>query len=345
MSADSISIQVASPAPPTGFRELWRQLPDRGVLLCLLGAWTVLFHFLGTSTFGYVKTHSMFGWWYWVYTRGAVDESGNLQLSKLLNGEEWHGAIIPLVVLALLWRRRDEWRTLPKRVWWPALGLFLAAVLMHVVGYLVQQERVAVAAYFVGIYGLTCLVWGPGWARLALFPFILFVFCVPLGQAGSEIVTFPLRLLATQLTAVFSHTILGINVVRTGTQLFNPTGAYNYEVAAACGGLRSLTVVVAFSVIMGYVTFQSMWRRLGLVAAAAPLAVAANVVRLTMIILAAEVFGQDWGNFVHENWFFSLVPYVVAFGGLFLLTHWMRENRPPKAPREALVLGGAKQGL
>ena len=342
MSADSSSVQAATPASNTGFQDVWGQLPDRGVLLALLAAWTALFHFLGTSTFGYVKTHSMFGWWYWVYTRAAQDADGNVHLSRLSNIEEWHGAIIPIVVLALLWRRREELMTMPKRVWWPALALFLGAALMHVVGYLVQQERVAIAAYFFGVFGLTSLVWGPGWARLAMFPFLLFFFCVPLGQGGSEVITFPLRLLATQLTSVFSHTILGINVVRSGTQLFNPTGAYNYEVAAACGGMRSLTVVVAFSVIMGYVTFRSTWRRLALVAAAVPLAVTANVVRLTMIILAAEVFGQDWGNFVHENWFFSLVPYVVAFGGLFLLTHWMREDKPPRAPRDPLVMEGAK---
>ena len=85
-----------------------------------------------------------------------------------------------------------------------------------------------------------------------------------------------------------------------------------------------------------------------MVAAAVPLAVAANVVRLTMIIVAAETFGQKAGNFVHENWFFSLVPYVFAFGGLFAVSWWLSEDRQPRRPAASVALEGAegaKQGL
>jgi len=169
-----------------------------------------------------------------------------------------------------------------------------------------------------------------------------------MGQGGTEAVTWPLRLVATRLTTVISHTILGINVIQDGTMLINPSGTYRYEVAAACGGLRSLTVIAAFAVIYGYLTYQSLWRRLILVLAAAPLAVAANVVRLTMIILCAEAFGQKWGNFVHENWLFSLIPYVVAFGGLFFLHSRMKEgaenSKPnPKPDEPPEILGGVKQ--
>jgi len=325
---------------------VWRQMPFRAALLVLFVAWTALFHSLGVSTFGYAKTHSMFGWWWWVHSRGILDDDGNLvSVWNVFKDEEGYAWLIPLVVLALLWRRREEWLAMPKGVWWPALGLFLGAVLLHVVGYVIQQERVAVAAYLFGLYGLTCLVWGAGWARLAFFPFALFVFCVPLGPSAGEAITFPLRLLATKLTAGLSHTVLGINVIREGTQLFNPSGAYKYEVAAACGGLKSLTVVVAFAIIFGYLNFKSFWRRFALLAAAVPLAVLANVVRLTMIIVTAETFGQKAGNFVHENWFFSLVPYVISFGGLLAVNWWLREDRRPRRAAEPVALEGARQGL
>lgn len=334
------------PAPP--FREelarVWRSLPWRWHLVALLAAWTALFHFLGVSTFGYAKTHSMFGWWFWVHTRGILDDNGNyVSVWKVFDDEEGYAWLIPLVVLWLIWRKKEELLAMPKRVWWPALVLFLGAVAMQVFGHLIQQERVAVAAYCFGLYGLTCLLWGPAWARLALFPFALFVFFVPLGASAGEIVTFPLRMLATTITALFSHWALGIQVIQQGTTLLDPLGVYRYEVAAECSGLRSLTVVVAFAVIFGYLNFRAFWRRCALVAAAFPLAVIANVARLIMIIIAAETWGQQAGNFVHENQFLSLIPYVIAFGGIYGLIWWLREDRPARKAAPAVAVEGAPQ--
>lgn len=50
-----------------------------------------------------------------------------------------------------------------------------------------------------------------------------------------------------------------------------------------------------------------------MIASALPLAVAGNVLRLTLIIVVAEAFGQKTGDWVHENTFFSMLPYVPAF--------------------------------
>ena len=80
-------------------------------------------------------------------------------------------------------------------------------------------------------------------------------------------------------------------------------------------------------------------------AAAVPLAVAANVLRLTTIIVAAEAFGQKAGNFVHENSWLSLMPYVPAIGGILLIGHWLRENKRLRVPNRQPALAGAKQEL
>jgi exosortase/archaeosortase family protein len=72
---------------------------------------------------------------------------------------------------------------------------------------------------------------------------------------------------------------------------------------------------------------------------AVPLAVIGNTLRMLTIVIAAEIWGQEGGNYVHEGGPFgilSLLPYVAAFGGLMLLGHWLRESpskprTPPKA--------------
>lgn len=322
--------------------EVWRQMPNRPVVVCLLAAWTALFHFLGNSTLGYVNTRSLFGWWFWVYTRVAERSDGSIDFTRLFDAEESHAWFIPVVVGVLLFCRREELIAMPKQIWWPALGILVFALLAHGAGYLVQQSRVSLVAFFLGVYGITGLLWGPAWLRASLFPFALFAFCVPLGGMG-ESVTFPLRLLATKITTTVCQTLLGIKVIQNGTQLFDAAGSYQYEVAAACSGIRSLTAILAFSVIYGYVTFKTIWRRLAIVAAAFPLAVVANVFRLTLIVLAAEAFGQEAGNYVHESTLFSLAPYLPSIGGMLLLGWWLREDKQPRHADDAVLLARVEQ--
>ena len=100
-----------------------------------------------------------------------------------------------------------------------------------------------------------------------------------------------------------------------------------------CSGIKSLTTIVAFGVIYAYLGFQSWWRRSLIVATAIPMAVAANVCRLSLIIIAAETFSPEAGNYVHDSGLLSLVPYIPAFGGMLLLGWWLREDRKPRTPR------------
>lgn len=325
---------ISSSSVPNGgfvreFVELWRRIPNRWLVFALLLIWAALFHLFGNSTLGYVNTRSLFNWWIWVYTRGAENADGSIDITKLFDGEEAHAWFIPGVVVLLLWLKRDELLTIRLRVWWPAIGIIMAALLMHLLGYMIQQSRVSLVAFFVGLFGLTGLFWGKQWLRMALFPFALFAFCVPV-SGSIDTVTFPLRLMATKITAVTCQTLLGINVIQDGTQLFDASHSYQYEVAAACSGIRSLTAILAFGVIYGYMTFDSTWRRFAVALSAIPLAVLANVIRLILIVLAAEAFGQDAGNYVHESSLFSIAPYVPAIGGMLLLGRWIREDRKPE---------------
>lgn len=316
MSADSNSTGTTAAARRADPVPFGRALPNAGLLLCWVVAWAALFHFWGNSTLGYVKTPSLFHWWSWTIYR--IDDQRELAY------------VMPGITLGLIWWRWDEIAALPKRIWWPALALFLVAALLHVMGYRIQQARVSVVAFFAGIYAMTGLLWGWAWLRATFFPFALLAFCVPLGT-GAEPLTVNLKLLAAKITAVLCH-ILGVDVIRRGTLLFDAAGDYQYEVAAACSGIKSLTTVLAFSVICAYVCLKSAWRRLLVAGAAIPMAVAANVCRVTMIILASETFSPKAGDYIHNSWWVSLLPYIPAFVGTGLVAFWLRENRKRRAP-------------
>jgi exosortase len=313
--------QTAAAIPAEGMSEeiraAWRQLPDKGFFFALLGAWLALFHFLGNSTFGYVDTPSLFTWMYTAYSTSGLE------------GDDGQGLIIPFLVVGLFWWKREQLLALPMRGWWPGLLLAAAALGLHILGYVVQQQRISIVALFAGIYALMGLAWGTRWLRASFFPFFLFAFMVPLGSYGAKI-TFPLRVLVSWIVEHLFDDVLGIGVLRVGTQLFNSLGTYQFEVAAACSGIRSLTSTLLAATAFGFIVFRSPWRRAVMIAAAVPLAVLGNVLRLSLIVGAGELFGQGAGNFVHENTFFSLLPYVPVFGGLLYISRWLEEPAEPE---------------
>jgi len=296
--------------------DCWRRLPNKAFFFALLAVWLALFQFLGNAILGYVHTPSLFLWLINQYNNPVADDA--------------HGNFIPFLVLGLFWWKRRELLALPLKLWWPGLLILSAALALHIVGYAIQQPYLSIVALFAGIFGLMGLAWGRDWLRHSLFPYFLFIFSVPLGEHG-QIITFPLQQLVSWLTEKCAH-VLGIDVIRAGTQLFDPSGAYQYEVAAACSGIRSLIAVFLIATVYGFFTFRSGWKRLLLMALALPFAVLGNLLRMLLIIITAALGGQAAGNYVHGSWIFSLVPYLPAIIGLLLVGRWL-ENRELKKLR------------
>jgi exosortase len=290
---------------------LWQSLPGKWLFGVMMVAWVALFHFLGNSTFGYLDTPSLFEWLRYTYRTQSEDALG---------------PVMPFVVLALLVVKRRELIPLDKGVWWPALLVVVAGLLVHLVGYLIQQARISVIGFFLGLYGLTGVVWGWAWMRGTFFPYLLFAFCFPLGTLADRI-TFPLRMLVTRISVGVAD-LLGIEVVRVGTQIMGVDG-FNYDVAPACSGIRSLMALLALTTVFSFLTFRTGWRRALMISMALPLAVVGNVARVAGVIIVAQAFGQDAGTRFHDG--AGFVTFLVALGCIFLLARFLREppDRPP----------------
>jgi exosortase len=308
-SPNSVSTDATAAESFSGY---WQRLPNKELFFPLLVAWLAFFHFFGNSTLGYVPTPSLFHWMYNAYN------------SKSPVADDGHGNLIPLVVLALFWWKRKELLARPLSAWWPGLVLVGLAALLHVVGYLAQQPRLGIVALFVGIYGLMGLAWGMNFLKASFFPFFLFAFMVPLGSL-TEPITFPLRLMVSKLVAFICQNILAIDVVAEGTSLVRLPSRYQYEVAAACSGIRSLVAVAAIAIIYAFMVFKTWKLRLLLIGSAIPLAVIGNTFRMMVIVLAAEFGGQDAGIRAHDSTFWSMLPYVPAIFGLMFLGRWLEK--------------------
>ncbi len=303
----------SSPLPPGLAEELaqvWRALPEKFLLLALLFAWVLLFQILGNSTFGYIDSPSLFGWLNYSYTQSKDDELGRY---------------MPFIVGFLCWWKRDELVAVQKTPWAGGLLILLAAIVVHLLGFMIQQTRLSVVAFYLGIFGILGAFWGRAFLKAVFFPYFLCAFCLPVGTMADTL-TLPLRMLATTLTTGLCKYVLGVGLIQEGTRIFDTQHKFQYEVAAACGGLRSLTATLALASIYAFVTLRKPWKLATVILSAFPLAVAGNVLRLTLIVIAAEAFGQKAGDWVHENAILSLVPYIPAFLGLGALGSWLQEK-------------------
>lgn len=297
----------------------WRVLPNRTFFFLLAGGWTVLFIFLGNSTFGYIASTSIFWWAYDIFT--APDADG-------LN------LMVPFAVLALFWWKRKELVARPLGLWSPALWIFVAGLGMHLLGYVVQQPRLSFLGFITGLYGLTGLAWGKNWLKASFFPFFLLLFCVPGG--GTDWLTLRMRLMVSWIVAGIAHLGLAPDLIRDGTQLLDGQHTFGFEVAAACSGIRSLTALLALTTVYGFVAFKSPWQRAAMIASAFPLAILCNVARLCFTIMVSELAGQSAGKSVESN--AGFITFASALVCIYFLSRWLErfeKSGPESTPTAA----------
>ena len=331
-------------ASPAGGSRFSSSSVYAALALCA-AAGLAVFQFWGNSTQGYILSNSLFYWWGFQWLNPQTESE--------------HGWLILGVALWLFWRNvRNE----PAHDSTPATGRAAVAMLgglaLHLLGYVLQQARVSLLGLLLFSWGVLALTGGRRWGRAAAFPLLFMIFAIPLNVFDTA--GFYLRLWVIEVAFRGAH-LVGIDVLRNGTQLLSPNGAYSYDVAAACSGMRSLMALAALSLLVGYLNFRSWRVRACIGLLCFPYAFVGNVVRIFAIIVAAEWKGQHAGAVVHD-WFGFLIFLIVL--GLVQLTVAFLQKRKigggepsaPETPQKFFVapaqagsrlwrVGGAVAGL
>ena len=240
-------------------------------------------------------------------------------------GDLSHGWLIPLVSAYLLWRRRRELAGARKQPCGAGLAVVALALVLHWIGFRTQLTRLSILSMILLLWGIPLTLLGRQVARLLLFPCAYLLFCIPLSFLDS--VTVSLRIIASTISTVLLNG-LGIAATQSGTAIYSAAGGgFDFDVADACSGLRSLLAMTALTAVYAYLTQEGQWRKWVLFLCAVPLAMLGNVVRIVTIALVAGGFGVDVAMKIYHN-LSGFIVFTVAILAMMGVGRLLRAFRP-----------------
>ena len=156
-----------------------------------------------------------------------------------------------------------------------------------------------------------------GWQtlRCVAFPIAFLLFAVPMSPIFTEPVSFPMRLMSTNL-AVGLLNAVGVPSRSAGTLMQFPN--FMLVVPNACSGMQSLLSLFAALAAFVYIVEGSWWKKTILLACIPPLVLFANSIRLALTGLTATAVSQKAAQgTVHETT--GILVFVIACLGLLIV--------------------------
>lgn len=246
---------------------------------------------------------------------------------KWRHDPDWsHGFLIPLFSLYVLYSRRDELLSAPRRINLWGLAIMIVGVLLTVYSFgVLGNDWTFQLSMILVLFGMVLYLAGWRVMRVAWVPIVYLALAMPIPQILYGQIAVPLQGLAATSSG-FLLRLFGVEISVTvlNLRITSISGeVYGLTVAEACSGVRSLMAFVALSVAMAYVEDRPNWQRLVLVLAGVPIAVVCNILRVTltsaMYVHDRPELGTD---FMHE--FMGIVLLIPALLLLVLLSRLMR---------------------
>ncbi len=251
------------------------------------------------------------------------------------NPEAGHGLLLAPLAVWFAWKSGIAPDARPNRV----LGGILLGlgVLFRYVADLAAELFVMRGSMLLALLGVVVWYFGVRQALRWWLPFTLFGLSIPLPELILSRVALPLQFTASKIGA----SLLAwrdIPVMLTGNVIRIP--GHELFVAEACSGLRSLTALLSLSILLGAITLNLVASRVLLLAAAIPIAILLNGVRVFLTGFLVFFVDPKLGEgFMHitEGWMIFVVAFVLLGGvawGFGRFEQWWSTRHLPRTPDE-----------
>jgi exosortase len=286
--------------------------------------WATLVGLLGVLVFVY---------WNVLDSRGAMKYWDNPKYS--------HGWLVPIFTVILLWMRHEPFETVTRGARWAGVGLLSAGLGMRLAATFFPTPVLEMDSFVLSVAGIFLMVGGwkmMRWAGPAV-AFLIFMFPLP-GFLDTRLLA-PLQKLAT-VSSTYCLQTLGIAAASEGNRI--EIGELQLGVVEACSGLRMLTIFVALAVAITLITDRPLWERVVIVLSAVPIALAVNIVRITVTGILHLTVGPRLADLVFHDlagWFMMPMALGLLYIEFQILSHLVIEEGPAAPMR---IGGGPTSG-
>jgi exosortase len=225
-----------------------------------------------------------------------------------------HGLLIPPVVAYFAYQELKPVRHRPVTASAWGFAFLVPALVLHALDAGMHTQLLSAVALLLAIPGLALLLLGAERTRAIAFPLAFLAFSLPLPLAFTEQIHWQLR----QLTTAAASTVIpwfGIPLFVEGTTLHMANGAL--QVADACSGFSTLYAAAAVAALTAYAS-PSTGRRITVLLAAAPIAIASNLLRVIGLVLLVVWQGSEiLDTFIHP--LSGMLTFALALPVIFWL--------------------------
>ena len=225
-----------------------------------------------------------------------------------------HGILIPFMSAFVIW---FNWKRIVRTPVEPSawgLALLAPTILVQFGSHRSGAESISGLTVPITLLGASLVLFGKRVTRELLFPILfLYFMCVPPTQYLYGL-SFRIQERST-VAATAGLRLMGFDALREGVAIQLPN--IRVLVGAPCSGFRMLIALLAFTTFFAYMKKGPLWGRLSLVALVIPLSLVANSVRVLLIALVGEYWGEDAMHSFHN--YSGYIVLVIAFAILVQL--------------------------
>lgn len=232
-----------------------------------------------------------------------------------------HGFLVPLISLYLIWSRRERLRYLdlcPNNSGGILLVLLTGSMLL--LGNLSDIILFQELSLVIMIAGLVLLLMGTNYLKALSFPIAYLLFMVPILDAFSSNIHWPLQLFSAKIGTIILHS-LGTPAFLESQYIMLPN--ITLEIAEECSGLRFLISIIAIGIPLVYLTQKTWARKIGLVTLALLIAILANAARVAFVGFWAYHYDQvnTHGPFhIFQGFLVAQIGFIVLFMGAWIFS-------------------------
>ena len=233
-----------------------------------------------------------------------------------------HGLLLVPIVGYFIREELRKFRDRPRESSAWGFLILVPALALHAIDAGMHTQLLSAVALWLALPGFSLLLLGRTRTRAILFPLAFLAFALPIPLAFTEAIHWQLRQIVTAGTAAIVP-LFGISLFVEGTTLHLAGGVL--QVADACSGFSTLYAGVAVASLVAY-SADSARARVLVLASAAPLAIAANVLRVIALVLLSVWYGTGiLDTVVHP------LSGVLTFALALPIIFWL--GRPSGAPK------------